>query len=171
MTNMLSDVAPIAPLLLREPLSAINDNDLLALFGELGRAVAKRKRFRREMSSWPVVVDYLRSVMANEETETFRVLFLNIRNHLLADEVMFRGTVNHVPVYPREVAKRALQLGATALIIAHNHPSGDPTPSNADILMTKELVATLKPLGITIHDHIIVGRDDTKSLRTSGLME
>ena len=103
--------------------------------------------------------------MARERTEQFRVLFLDTKNRLIADEAQARGTVNHTPVYPREVVKRALELHATALILVHNHPSGDPTPSQADIEMTRQIASVAKPLGIALHDHIIVGRDGHASLK------
>ena len=103
--------------------------------------------------------------MAFSEREAFRVLFLDKRNQLIADEVQQTGTVDHTPVYPREVVKRALELSATAIILVHNHPSGDPSPSRADIEMTQAIVEVAKPLGIAVHDHIIVGRDGHASLR------
>ena len=103
--------------------------------------------------------------MAFVEQEQFRILFLDKRNQLILDEVQQRGTVDHTPVYPREVVKRALEVAASAIILVHNHPSGDPTPSNADIQMTKTIIDVAKPLGIEVHDHIIVGKDGHASLR------
>ena len=120
---------------------------------------------RRSLGSWKDVIDYCRTAMAFSEREEFRILFLDKRNGLLADEVQGRGTVDHTPVYPREVVKRALELSATALILVHNHPSGDPTPSSADIRMTQDIEAISKPLGISLHDHIIVGRNGHASFR------
>ena len=117
------------------------------------------------LSSWSALIEYLRATMAFSGREEFRVLFLDRRNHLIADEVQGRGTVDHTPVYPREVARRALELSATAIILAHNHPSGDPTPSGADIRMTREIVTVLDPLGIVVHDHVILGRDGHASLK------
>ncbi|MGU3360226.1 RadC family protein [Methylobacterium sp. M6A4_1b] len=117
------------------------------------------------LSSWSAVLEYCRATMAFAAREQFRVLFLDRRNHLIADEVQGRGTVDHTPVYPREVARRALELSATAIILAHNHPSGDPTPSAADIRMTREIVGVLDPLGIVIHDHIILGREGHASFK------
>lgn len=117
------------------------------------------------LASWSKVLEYCRAVMAFEEKEIFRILFLDKKNQLIKDEVQQTGTVDHTPVYPREVAKRALELGATAIILAHNHPSGDPTPSRADIEMTKTIMDVLAPLGITVHDHVIVGRDGHVSLK------
>jgi DNA repair protein RadC len=123
------------------------------------------------LSSWPALIDYLRSAMAREPNEQFRLLFLDRKNRLIGDEVQARGTVDHTPVYVREVVKRALELGATALILVHNHPSGDPTPSRADIEMTREIARAAAPLGVTIHDHIVIGRGEPASLKALGLME
>jgi DNA repair protein RadC len=117
------------------------------------------------LSSWSAVIDYCRAAMAFSEKEQFRLLFLDKRNALIADEVQQSGTVDHTPVYPREVVKRALELSASALILVHNHPSGDPSPSAADVKMTKEIAEVAKPLGIVIHDHIIVGREGHASLK------
>src|SRR4026209_795837 len=108
--------------------------------------------------------------MAFEEREQFRILFLDKRNALIADEVQQTGTVDHTPVYPREVVKRALELSATAIILVHNHPSGDPTPSRADITMTQAIIDVAKPLGISVHDHIIVGKDGHASLKALKLI-
>ncbi|WP_213773816.1 DNA repair protein RadC [Bradyrhizobium sp. dw_78] len=120
---------------------------------------------RTALSSWNDVVDYCRTSMAFADKEQFRILFLDKRNQLISDEVQQVGTVDHTPVYPREVIKRALELSATALILVHNHPSGDPTPSQADIQMTRAIVDIAKPLGISVHDHIIVGRNGHASLK------
>lgn len=120
---------------------------------------------RPVLSSWSAVIDYCRASMAFSEREHVRVLFLDKRNQLIADEVLQTGTVDHAPVYPREVVKRALELSATALILCHNHPSGDPTPSRADIDMTRKIIDVAKPLGIDVHDHIIVGKDGHASLK------
>ena len=122
-------------------------------------------RERRQLSSWNDVIDYCRSSMAFADKEQFRLLFLDKRNQLIANEVQQTGTVDHTPVYPREVIKRALELSATALILVHNHPSGDPTPSQADIQMTKAIIAIATPLGIAVHDHVIVGRGGHASLK------
>ena len=113
---------------------------------------------RPMLGSWAAVLDYCRASMAFEPVEKFRILFLDKRNALIADEVQHAGTVDHTPVYPREIMKRALELSATALILVHNHPSGDPTPSQADIRMTKQIIDIARPLGIEVHDHIIVGK-------------
>jgi DNA repair protein RadC len=123
---------------------------------------------RQVLSSWTSVIEYCRAAMAFAEREEFRILFLDKRNQLIADEVQQRGTVDHTPVYPREIVRRALELSATALVLIHNHPSGDPTPSQADIRMTHDIVAIAKPLGITIHDHVIVGRNGHTSLKGQG---
>lgn len=117
------------------------------------------------LSSWAQLIDYCRSQMAFESIEQFRILFLDKKNRLIADEVQQTGTVDHTPVYPREVIKRSLELSATALILVHNHPSGDPAPSSADVRMTREISDIAKPLGITLHDHIIVGKSGHASLR------
>ena len=134
------------------------------------KAVAQRFardqiKARALLDSWAAVIDYCRAAMAYEAIEQFRILFLNKKNELIADEVQGSGTVDHTPVYPREVVKRALELSATAIILVHNHPSGDPTPSSADIQMTKSVVDIAKPLGIAVHDHIIVGKDGHVSFR------
>jgi DNA repair protein RadC len=120
---------------------------------------------RPALSSWSAVLDYCRTAQAFADREQFRVLFLDKRNHLIADEVQQVGTVDHTPVYPREVVKRALELSATAIILVHNHPSGDPTPSHADIQMTQQIIAVAQPLGISVHDHIIVGKEGHASLK------
>src|ERR1041384_8524355 len=120
---------------------------------------------RPVLSSWNSVLDYCRAAQAFAEKEQFRILFLDKRNQLIADEVQQQGTIDHTPVYPREGVKRALSLSATALILVHNHPSGDPAPSRADIVMTEAIVEVAKPLGITVHDHIIVGKDGHSSLK------
>lgn len=120
---------------------------------------------RPALSSWQQVIDYLLAAQSHEHREQFRILFLDKRNKLIADEVQQQGTVDHTPVYVREVVKRALELSATAIILVHNHPSGDPTPSRADIDMTKHIVASAAPLGISVHDHIIVGREGHASLK------
>lgn len=122
-------------------------------------------RSRQVLSSWSKVLEYCRAAMAFEEKEIFSILFLDKKNQLIKDEVQQTGTVDHTPVYPREIAKRALELSATAIILVHNHPSGDPTPSRADIEMTRTIINVLSPLGITVHDHIIIGREGHASLK------
>jgi DNA repair protein RadC len=125
---------------------------------------------RPVLNNWQALMDYLNASLAREKVEQFRILFLDTRNHLLGDEAQSRGTVNHTPVYPREVAKRALELHASALIVVHNHPSGDPTPSREDIAMTNEISAVLQALGIVLHDHVIVGNGRHTSFRQEGLL-
>lgn len=120
---------------------------------------------RQILASWSQVIDYCRAAMAFEPREQFRILFLDKKNALIADEVQQTGTVDHTPVYPREVVRRALELSATAIVLVHNHPSGDVTPSRADIEMTKTVADTAKPLGIVLHDHIIIGRQGHASLK------
>jgi DNA repair protein RadC len=120
---------------------------------------------RTVLGSWTQVLDYCRAAMAFEPREQFRILFLDKKNQLIGDEVQQTGTVDHTPVYPREVLRRAIELSATAIILVHNHPSGDPTPSRADIDMTKAVIEALRPLGISVHDHIIVGRNGNASLK------
>ncbi len=122
------------------------------------------------LSSWQALLDYCRAAMGHDRTEAFRILFLDRRNRLIKDEVQQRGTVDHTPVYPREVVKRALELGATALILVHNHPSGDATPSQADIEMTKKIAAAADPLGIVLHDHLIMTRSEEASFKAMGLL-
>jgi DNA repair protein RadC len=125
---------------------------------------------RDVVGSWKKLLDYCRMRMAEEKTEQFRLLFLDNKNAVIADEQQQRGTVNHTPVYPREVVKRALELGASAIILVHNHPSGDPTPSADDIAMTKEVAAAAEKLGIAVHDHIVIGRKGHASLRSMGYL-
>ncbi len=122
------------------------------------------------LDNWERLIGYLNAVLARERVEQFRVLFLDARNHLLADEVQARGTVNHTPVYPREVVKRALELHAAAIILVHNHPSGDPTPSREDITMTAETRKAADALAIVLHDHIIIGNGRWTSLREKKLL-
>ena len=133
-----------------------------AAASRLARGAVKK---RPVLSSWSTVLDYCRTAMAFADKESFRILFLDKRNQLIADELQQTGTVDHTPVYPREVVKRALELSATAIILVHNHPSGDPTPSHADIQMTQAIVNVARPLGISVHDHLIVGKDGHASLK------
>ena len=129
------------------------------------RMARARVMQRPILSSWDALLDYCHTAMAHRETEQFRILFLDRKNVLIADEEQARGTVDHVPVYPREVVKRALELNASALILVHNHPSGDPTPSDADIAMTHQIQAAAEALGITLHDHLIIGKERELSFR------
>jgi DNA repair protein RadC len=178
------DVKPLAKALLAQfgsfaevvaaPRPRLEEFDGLgaAAIDELKIVQAAANRFTRGevkrravLSSWSSVLDYCRSSMAFADREQFRILFLDKRNQLIADEVQATGTVDHTPVYPREVVKRALELSATAVVLVHNHPSGDPTPSHADIQMTKLIAEIAKPLGVEVHDHIIVGREGHASLK------
>lgn len=143
----------------------------LKLIEQAARRVALGDiRQRPVLASYASVVDYCRTAMAFAEREEFRLLFLDKKNGLIGDEVMQRGTVDHTPVYPREIIRRALQLNASAIILVHNHPSGDPSPSRADIEMTREIIALAVPLGVTVHDHLIVGRNGHSSFRALGLL-
>ena len=125
---------------------------------------------RNVISSWDDLVTYCRTTMAHRDTEQFRILFLDAKNVLVADEEQAKGTVNHVPVYPREVAKRALELNACSIILVHNHPSGDPTPSKADVEMTMRIETACEAIGVRIHDHIVIGRSEEASFREMGLI-
>ena len=157
--------APIARLAEVKGLGTTAITELKFVHAAAGRLARGQVRKRPVLSSWSNVIDYCRTTMAFAEKEQFRVLFLDKRNQLIIDEVQQTGTVDHTPVYPREVVKRALELSATALILVHNHSSGDSTPSGADIEMTRTIVNVAKPLGIAVHDHIIVGRDGHASLK------
>lgn len=125
---------------------------------------------RPVLASWQALLDYCHTAMAHRPTEQFRVLYLDRKNVLIADEEQGRGTVDHVPVYPREVVKRALELDASALILVHNHPSGDPTPSEADILMTEQIRRACEALGLVLHDHLVIGKGRELSFRAEGLL-
>ncbi len=125
---------------------------------------------RPALSSWTALLDYCTAAMARARNEEFRVLFLDRKNILIADEVQAKGTVDHTPVYPREIVKRALEHGASAIILVHNHPSGDPTPSHADIEMTREIAAAAKALHIAVHDHLVIGRAGHVSFKSLGLL-
>jgi DNA repair protein RadC len=148
-----------------------------AAVADLKVIVATAQRFAREqipetpvLGSWDILIEYCRSVMAFETREHFRILFLDKKNRLLADEVQQIGTVDHTPVYPREVIKRSLELSATALILLHNHPSGDPAPSTADVHMTHAIIEAARPMGIIVHDHIIIGRNAHASMKSLKLI-
>jgi DNA repair protein RadC len=138
----------------------------LKIVAAAGQRLARGQVTKRQvLSSWSAVIDYCRAAMAFEAREQFRILFLDKKNALIADEVQQVGTVDHTPVYPREIVRRALELSSTAIILVHNHPSGDPTPSQADVTMTREIVEVAKAMGIAVHDHIIVGRDGHASFK------
>ena len=144
--------------------------DLKLLQAVAVRVAREQVTGRTVISSWSALLDYLRASLQHASTEEFRVLFLDKKNRLVKDEFQAAGTVDHAPVYPREVVKRAIALDASALILVHNHPSGDPTPSNADIEMTKRVIEAGKPFEIVVHDHIVVGRERTASFKALGLL-
>lgn len=144
--------------------------DLAALHEVARRAAREEAEKRTVISSWTSLLAYARLTLQHEPREQFRVLYLDAKNQLILDEVQNRGTVDHAPVYPREVVRRALELSAKAVIIMHNHPSGDPTPSRADIDMTKQVVEAARSLDLQVHDHLIVGREGVASFRQLGLI-
>lgn len=149
--------------------------DMVAIDLKIIEAAAhrlSRARVLRQqvISSWDALLDYCRTTMSHRETEQFRILFLDRKNVLIADEEQAKGTVDHVPVYPREVVKRALELNASALILVHNHPSGDPTPSHSDITMTHQIENAAEALSITVHDHLIIGKSAEFSFRSAGYL-
>jgi DNA repair protein RadC len=147
------------------------DVALFSLIRETACRMAKAAvRTRSALSNWQALIAYLQTAMAHEQIEQFRILFLDRKNNLIADEVQQRGTVNHTPVYPREVMKRALILNASALIVVHNHPSGDPKPSRDDIEMTRQLKAAANALELELHDHIVIGHGTHASFRSLGLL-
>ncbi len=151
----------------------ISENTAVALqtIRTAGLRLLKQEIVQRPvLASWQRLLDYLHAAMAHEKKEHFRLLFLNKKNELIADEVQQSGTVDHTPAYPREIMKRALEVGATALILVHNHPSGDASPSKADIEMTKQILAAAAPFNIMVHDHLIVSRTGTVSFKSLGLM-
>ncbi|MGO1120993.1 RadC family protein [Rhodovibrionaceae bacterium A322] len=183
------DTKPIAKALLKRfgSLARVfnaSDQDLLSVDGmgqsslasfRLTQEIARRftleeAKGQSVLNSWDKLLAYCRVQLAHEQVENFHLLFLDQKNHLIADERQQRGTVNHTPVYPREVIKRALELNATALILVHNHPSGDPTPSKADIAMTREIKAAAEKLSIQIHDHLIIGKKGHSSFKSLGLL-
>jgi DNA repair protein RadC len=143
----------------------------LKLLHEAALRMGREEVGRRPViSSWSALLAYVKTALAHEAREQFRVLFLDKKNQLIADEVMNRGTVDHAPVYPREVVRRALELSASAVILVHNHPSGDPTPSSADVDMTRQVADAARALRIAVHDHLVVARDGVASLKALGLM-
>lgn len=183
------DVKPVAKALMKEfgslsALLAAPPEDLVKVDGigetvaaylkavaEIGsRAAAETLKGREAISSWSALTAYVQRELQHEKREQFRVLFLDRKNQILKDEVMGRGTVDHAPVYPREIARRALELQASALILVHNHPSGDPKPSRADIDITRELIDALEPFDITVHDHLVVGTTGVVSFKSAGLI-
>jgi DNA repair protein RadC len=162
--------APLERLKEVEGLGEAAITDLKIVQAAANRLLRGEVKKRHVLSSWSSVLDYCRTAMAFESKEHFRILFLDKGNHLIADEQQQTGTVDHTPVYPREVVKRALELSATAVILVHNHPSGDPSPSRADIEMTRAIAEVARPLGIAVHDHLIVGKDGHASLKALKLI-
>ncbi len=144
--------------------------DLKLLQAFLERASKAGLRGRTVISSWSALVNYCRAAMANEPREQFRVLYLDTKNGLIRDEVTNYGTVDHAPVYPREIARRALELAAAAVILVHNHPSGDPKPSAADVAITRDVVAATATVGVRVHDHLVIGRNGAESFKSLGLL-
>jgi DNA repair protein RadC len=157
--------APVARLVEVKGLGDASITELKLVQAAASRLLRGQVKKRPVLSSWSAVLDYCRTAQAFAEKEQFRILFLDKRNQLIADEVQQVGTVDHTPVYPREVVKRALELSASAVVLVHNHPSGDPTPSRADIKMTQQIITVAGPLGISVHDHIIVGKGGHASLK------
>lgn len=162
--------APVEELI---KIDGIKDNTTIALksITALSHRAAKNKLMKRPiLNTWDRLMDYCTATMAHETKEYFRILFLNKKNELIADEFQNSGTVDHTQAYPREIMKRALELGATALILMHNHPSGDPKPSQADVDMTRQIMKAAEPFSITIHDHVIISRNGHTSLKNMGLI-
>jgi DNA repair protein RadC len=167
-----ADLIAASPERLRQ-IPGVTENGIVALKAveaAAQRLARARVLGRPAISSWDALLDYCAARMARNTTEEFRVLFLDRKNMLIADEAQARGTVDHAPVYPREVVKRALELGASSLILVHNHPSGDPTPSRSDIAMTREIAAAAKALRIEVHDHLVIGRGNHASFKALGLL-
>lgn len=162
--------APIAQLTQIKGCGAAVVTELKIVEAAAHRLARARVMQKHVVSSWDALLDYCHTVMSHRETEQFRVLFLDTKNVLIADEAQAKGTVDHVPVYPREVVKRALELNAASIILVHNHPSGDPTPSPADITMTHQIEKAATALSIQLHDHIIVGKSRELSFRAEGLI-
>ena len=162
--------APVQELLGIEGLGEAGVASLKAVHAAALRLIRAEVIDQPVLNNWDRLMAYLNAELAREKVEQFRVLFLDNRNRLLADEAQARGTVNHTPVYPREVVKRGLELHATALILVHNHPSGDPTPSSEDMAMTREIKAAAATLGIVLHDHVVVGNGRWLSFRKEGLL-
>ena len=162
--------APLVRLVEVEGMSAGAATEFKIVEAAAQRLVKGKIKKRASMGSWSEVIEYCRSAMAFADKEDFRILYLDKKNGLIADEAQGVGTVDHTPVYPREVIKRALELSASAIILVHNHPSGDPTPSTQDVKTTLDIIAIAKPLGVSVHDHIIVGRQGHTSLRGQKLI-
>ncbi len=167
-----ADLIAASPERLRQ-IEGLNDNMIasLKIVEAAAQRLARGKVFGKPaIASWDALLDYCSARMARAPVEEFRVLFLDRKNVLIADEAQARGTVDHAPVYPREVVRRALELGASALILVHNHPSGDPTPSRSDIVVTREIAAAAKALQIEVHDHLVIGRGNHASFKALGLL-
>jgi DNA repair protein RadC len=162
--------APLATLMQVEGVGETVAVHLKALQSVLVRAGREELQAQPVIASWSTLLSYLKIQLGGEKIEHFRVMFLDTRLRLLADEKMGDGTINHAPVYPREIARRALELSASAVILVHNHPGGDPSPSGADITMTREIIQALSALDVKVHDHVIVGRDNTSSMKALGLI-
>lgn len=162
--------APVPRLLMVKGVGEAVVQELKIVEAAAQRMMRARVMNRPVLSSWQALLDYCHTAMAHRETEQFRILFLDRKNVLIADEEQAKGTVDHVPVYPREVVKRALEVNASALIMVHNHPSGDPTPSQADIEMTLQVQEAAQVLGITLHDHLIIGKSREVSFRSAGYL-
>jgi len=162
--------APHAELEKIKGLSETSATGLKSIHAAAHRLLRQEVMNRPVLNSWSRLMDYCQATLAHETKEHFRLLFLNKKNELIADEIQQSGTVDHTPVYPREIMKRALELDATAIILCHNHPSGDATPSSEDITMTRMIVDAAKPFNIVVHDHIIVSKKGTTSFKTLGLI-
>lgn len=162
--------APEARLAKIKGVGAALAHDLKVAHALMQRAQRAEVKQRTVVSSWSQLVAYCRTAMAHEPREQFRVLFLDVKNQLIADEVMNEGTVDHAPVYPREIARRAMELSAASVILVHNHPSGDPKPSAQDIEITRQIVAAAKALDVRVHDHLVIGRNGVASFKSLGLL-
>ncbi len=162
--------APAARIAEVEGAGAAVAQDLKLMHALLARAAKVELHQRAVISSWSQLVNYCRMTMAHAPREQFRVLFLDVKNQLIADEVLNEGTVDHAPVYPREIARRALELSSAAVILVHNHPSGDPKPSAADLAITREIASALDAVAIKVHDHLVIGRNGVESFKSLGLL-
>jgi DNA repair protein RadC len=162
--------APVQRIAEVEGAGAAVAQDLKIIQAMLERASRAPLKQRTVISSWSQLVNYCRMALAHEPREQFRVLFLDTKNQLIADEVMNHGTVDHAPVYPREIARRALELSAASIILVHNHPSGDPKPSAADLAITRDVIAAAETVSVRVHDHLVIGRDGVASFKSLGLI-
>ena len=162
--------APIAEIAAVDGAGAGVAQELKLVQAVLQRATRAEAARRPVISSWSQLLSYCRLAMAHETREQFRVLFLDVKNQLIGDEVLNEGTIDHAPVYPREVARRSLELGAASVILVHNHPSGNPTPSASDVAITREVQAAAKAIGVSVHDHLVIGRDGHASFKSLGLL-